>query len=97
LIVAAESRRLLDDVHFGAAEPAVISLSAPLRITIARIGDPDSCIAAVKPCAIESTETSTTTTPAMPTTATLDDPSRRGIVRRLSDVTATVCAIQLNI
>jgi hypothetical protein len=56
--------------------PLVISLSAPLRITMARDGEPEPRIAAVKPDAIDSTETNTTTTPAMPTMATPDDPSR---------------------
>ena len=74
--------------------PLVISLSAPLRITSARDGDPDSRIAAVKPEAIDSTETSTTTTPAMPTMATPDEPRRCGIVRRLRAVTARVWLIQ---
>ena len=50
--------------------PLVISLSAPLRITSARSGDPDPCIAAANPAAIDSTDTNTTTTPAMPTMAT---------------------------
>ena len=58
--------------------PLVISLSAPLRITSARVGEPEPRIAAVKPAAIDSTETSTTTTPAMPTMATPDEPSRCG-------------------
>ena len=56
--------------------PLVISLSAPLRITSARDGEPDSPIAAVKPAAIDSTDTSTTTTPAMPMMATPDEPRR---------------------
>ena len=70
--------------------PLVISLSAPLRITSARLGDPASDIAAVKPEAIDSTDTSTTTTPAMPMIATPEEPSRCGMVRRFSSVTATV-------
>src|SRR5687767_13693546 len=71
--------------------PLVISLSAPLRITSARTGDPDASIAAAKPCAIDNTETSTITTPAMPTIATPDEPRRCGMVRRLTIVTASVC------
>ena len=74
----------------GPPRPLVISLSAPLRMTMARVGDPDPRIAAVNPDAIESTDTNTTTTPAMPTMATPDEPSRCGMVRRLSAVTAMV-------
>ena len=77
--------------------PLVISLSAPLRITIARLGEPASAIAAVKPEAIESTDTSTTTTPAMPMMATPEEPRRCGMVRRFSSVTATVWLNQWNI
>ena len=91
LPVAADARRLLDDVRLRARRrPLVISLSAPLRMTSARVGEPDSRIAAVNPAAIDSTDTSTTTTPAMPTMATPDEPSRCGMVRRLSAVTAMV-------
>src|SRR5262245_14063083 len=74
--------------------PLVISLSAPLRITSARLSEPDSSIAAAKPCAIDNTETSTITTPAMPTMATPEEPSRCGMVRRLSNVTAMVWLIR---
>ena len=74
----------------GPPSPLVISLSAPLRITSARDVDPEPCMAAVKPEAIDSTETSTITTPAMPMMATPDEPSRCGMVRRLSAVTASV-------
>ena len=73
--------------------PLVISLSAPLRMTSARSGEPDDCIAAAKPAAIESTETKTTTTPAMPTIATPDELSRWGMVRTFSARTASVCLI----
>jgi hypothetical protein len=59
-------------------------------MTSARDGDPEPRIAAVNPAAIDSTETNTTTTPAIPTIATPVDPRRRGMVRRLSDVTAMV-------
>ena len=48
------------------SRPLVNSLSAPLRITSARFGEPDPVIAAEKPAAIDSTETNTTTTPANP-------------------------------
>ena len=64
----------------GPDRPLVISLSAPLRITSARDGEPEPRMAAVKPAAIDSTDTSTTTTPAMPTMATPDEaePLRNG-------------------
>src|SRR5687767_14129744 len=75
----------------GPPRPLVITLSAPLRITIARTGDPDASMAATKPCAIDNTETSTITTPAIPTIATPDEPRRCGMVRRLTIVTANVC------
>ena len=74
----------------GPLRPLVISLSAPLRITSARSGEPDPCIAAVKPAAIDSTDTNTTTTPAMPTMATPDELRRCGIVRMFSASTASV-------
>ena len=80
----------------GPPRPLVISLSAPLRITSARTGEPDASIAAAKPWAIDSTETSTITTPAMPTMATPDEPRRCGMVRRFSIVTAIVCLMKLN-
>ena len=57
---------------------------------LARSGDAAEDIAAKNPCAIESTATSTITTPAMPTTATADEPRRWEIVRMLSDVTAMI-------
>ena len=46
--------------------------------------------AAEKPAAIESTDTNTTTTPAIPTIATSDEFSRTGMVRRFKAITATV-------
>src|SRR6478672_8790788 len=73
--------------------PLVSSLSAPLRRTSARSGEPEPRMAAEKPAAIDSTDTKTTTTPAMPTIATPDEPSRAGIVRRLSAITASVWRI----
>jgi hypothetical protein len=68
-------------------------VSAPLRMTSARSGDPDPCMAAEKPAAIDSTDTKTTTTPAMPMMATADELSLAGSVLKLSDMTATVCLI----
>src|SRR5678816_2099510 len=74
--------------------PLVSSVSAPVRRMRARSGEPDPVIAAANPAAIESTETKTMTTPAMPIMATADEPSREGIVRRLTDMTAIVCLSQ---
>ena len=48
----------------------VISESEPVRMTIAVSGDPVFAIVALMPSAIDSTDTRTATTPAMPTTAT---------------------------
>ena len=59
------------------------------------MGEPDPCIAAANPAAIDSTDTNTTTTPAMPMMATADELSRAGIVRRLSAITARVCLSHL--
>ncbi len=72
----------------GPVRPLVISDCDPLRRTIARSGDPVPCTAALKPSPIDSTDTSTTTTPAMPMTATIEELSRCGIVRMLTSVTA---------
>ena len=74
----------------GPPRPLVISLSAPLRMTSARLADPDPRMAAANPAEIDSTDTKTTTTPAMPITATADEPSLAGMVRRLSAMMATV-------
>ena len=73
----------------GPVRPLVISDCDPLRRTIARLGDPVPCTAALNPSLIDSTDTSTTTTPAMPMTATTDELNRCGIVRMLTSVTAT--------
>ena len=81
----------------GPPRPLVISLSAPLRITSARTVEPDCSMAAEKPCAIDSTDTSTMTTPAMPTMATPEEPRRCGMVRRFSIVTAMVCLMKFTI
>src|SRR5262249_39752871 len=76
------------------SNPLVISSSAPVRITSARSGEPALCIAAKKPSAIDKTATNTMTTPAIPMTATAEEPSRCGIVRRLTTVTAATCVSQ---
>jgi hypothetical protein len=79
----------------GPSRPLVNSVSEPLRMTSARPGEPDPCMAAEKPAAIDSTDTKTTTTPAIPMMATADELSLAGIVRRLSAITAAVCLSQL--
>src|SRR6185295_18305982 len=75
--------------------PLVISESAPARITRTRFGEPALTMAARKPADTDNTATNTMTTPAMPTIATADELMRRGIVRMLSIVTASVCLSQL--
>ena len=56
-------------------------------------GSPDDSIVALTPSAIESTATKTSTTPAMPITATADEPSRSRIDRMVTPVTAIICEI----
>src|SRR5471032_2345521 len=73
--------------------PLTISESAPARITIARLGDPASVMAARKPSPIDSTATNVMTTPAMPMTATAEELRRWGIVRTLSAETVSVWEI----
>jgi hypothetical protein len=63
--------------------PLFISLSAPLRSTMATSFDPLEVSARLKPSAIASTPTSTSTTPAMPTAAVNAEPFRCGMVCRL--------------
>ena len=70
--------------------PLVISVSLPARRINTTFGSPDACIVALTPSAIDSTATNTRTTPAMPMTATLDEPSRARIDRRFTDVTARI-------
>src|SRR5215471_3160018 len=71
--------------------PLVISVSEPRCIISARSGNPDPCRADEKPTEIDSTETNTITTPAMPIIATTEEPSRAGSVCRLIHITARVC------
>src|SRR2546428_533061 len=75
--------------------PLVISVSAPGRRISARPGEPDPVIACENPAEIDSTDTKTTTTPAIPMIATAEEPSLPGMVRRLSIRTATVCLSHL--
>src|SRR5262245_58536987 len=77
------------------ASPLVISVSEPARRTRARPVEPEPPIAAEKPAEIDSTDTNTTTTPAIPIIATAEEPSLLGIVSILSSVTATVCLSHL--
>src|SRR3954471_3310778 len=73
------------------ASPLVISLSAPPRMMMARSAAPAVCIVREKPSAIDSTATKTITTPAIPTTATADDPRRSRMVRMLNQATEKIC------
>ena len=72
------------------ARPLDISSLAPPRMMRARSGWPAFFIAARKPSAIDSTATNTMTTPAMPTTATADEPRRWRMVRMLSQATEKI-------
>src|SRR5439155_15753916 len=71
--------------------PLVISVSEPSRMTSARPGEPAPIIAPANPAEIDSTDTKTTTTPAIPIMATAEEPSLLGTVSRLSSITAIVC------
>ena len=71
-------------------KPLVISVSLPARSTMTVCGSPVPVIAARKPSAIDSTAVKTITTPAMPMTATVDEPSRCGIDRSVTPVTAMI-------
>src|SRR5262245_7396054 len=73
------------------ARPLVISVSLPaLRISTTS-GSPEAFIVAFTPSAIDRTATKTSTTPAMPMTATAEEPSRAGMERMLTPVTAMIC------
>src|SRR5215510_6624215 len=80
----------------GPSIALVISVSEPARTISARpLAEPDAPpIAVAKPAEIDSTETNTTTTPAIPIMATAEEPKRLGIVRRLTSITAIVCLSQ---
>jgi hypothetical protein len=77
--------------------PLVISVSLPDRNTSTRSGSPAPVIAALNPSAIDNTAVKTMTTPAMPMIATVDEPSRWPIERRVTPVTAKVCESQFMI
>src|ERR1051326_3653338 len=76
-------------------KPLTISLSAPLRRTIAASGEPEAAMARRKPTAMDSTPTSTATTPATPNTAAATEPRRCGILRTPKVVIAPTCESQL--
>ena len=59
-------------------------------------GEPEACITRRKPAAIESTPTSTVTTPAMPMTAAATEPRRCGIPSRPNFVTEAIWENQLS-
>ena len=76
------------------SRPLVISVSAPSRRTRTVSGDPASIKTFRNPSPIDNTAMNTMTTPAMPITATADEPSRWRIVRMFNAVTAKICEIQ---
>src|SRR5262245_44207809 len=78
----------------GPSTLLVSSVSTPVLMIIARFGEPEPLIAAANPAEIERTDTKTITTPAIPIIATVDEPRRAGIVRRLTINTAIVCLSQ---
>src|SRR4051812_9077276 len=77
------------------SRPLVISVSTPFRRMSARSADPVPIIADENPEEIDSTDTNTITTPAIPMIATMEDPSRDGMVCRFISVTAIVCLSQV--
>ena len=77
------------------SKPLTISLSAPLRRTIAPSGEPETVMACLKPAAMESTPTSTATTPAMPMTVAATAPRRCGRLINPNLVTEAICENQL--
>src|ERR1019366_8050316 len=60
--------------------PLTISLSAPLRRTMAASGEPDTVMACLNPAAMDRTPTSTATTPAMPMIVAVAAPRRCGML-----------------
>ena len=76
-------------------KPLTISLSAPLRRTMAASGEPEAVMAFLNPTPIESTPTSTATTPAMPITAAATEPSRCGMLSKPNLLTEATCESQL--
>ncbi len=75
---------------FSLEKPLDASLSEPRVRTIARSGRPVPTAACVKLVAMASTQMNTATTPATPMTMTNEAPSRRGMLSRLSHVTARI-------
>src|ERR1035441_8749116 len=72
-------------------KPLTISVSAPLRRTIAASGEPEAVMAFSKPTPMESTPTRTATTPAMPMTAAATDPRRCGMLSKPNLLTEATC------
>ena len=73
----------------------IISEVAPLRSTMALLGDAEFSIVLRMPCAMDSTLTITATTPAIPMTAVTEDPTRWGMERRLNSAIEAICETQL--
>ncbi len=76
-------------------KPLTISLSAPLRSTIAPSGAAETVIACLNPAAMDNTPTSTATTPAMPMTVAATAPRRCGRLIRPNLVMEPICESQL--
>jgi len=76
-------------------KPLTISLSAPLRSTIAESGDPEEVIARRNPTRMDSTPTNTVTTPAIPTTDAATEPRRWGTLNSPNAVTEPTWENQL--
>src|SRR5437763_229360 len=79
------------------SRPLDISSFAPLRNTIAESGELEAAIVRLNPAAIESTPTSTPTTPTIPKRAAATEPRRCGKLNRPNLATDIICEIQLNI
>ena len=76
--------------------PLIISLSLPLRSTSAVSAEPADTRVLRKPSPMDSTATSTPTTPMTPTIVATEDPRRWPMVRRLSQITTPTWESQRN-
>src|SRR6187455_927618 len=87
----------LTTVTVSAPKPPDSSLVEPARMMMATSSEPEPSSATLKPAAIDNSATSTSVTPPIPSTATMDDDQRCGMFRRFMPVTAVICAIVLDI
>jgi hypothetical protein len=76
------------------AKPLVISSVAPPRRTTTTSSAPERCRTARKPSLIDSTPTTTVTTPVTPNNATSVELARSRMLRKFMTVTAPICASQ---